>query len=74
MHTGGDLPHKAVPTAHCACIRSDEVNKTLKNNVKLACLFFDQVNIYGNFRGAKSGAPASSTELSTDIVDNVAIA
>jgi len=50
MHTDGDLSHKAVPTAHCACIRSDEVNNTLKNKKKLACLFFDQVNIYGNFR------------------------
>jgi hypothetical protein len=46
----------------------------LKYFMKLACLFFDQVNIYGNFRRTKSGRPASSTELSTDIVDNIAIA
>jgi large subunit ribosomal protein L31 len=74
MHTGRDLPHKAVPTAHCACIRSNETRNTLKYLVKRACLFFDQVNIYGNFRRTKSGRPASSTELYTDIVDNIAIA
>jgi hypothetical protein len=74
MHMGRDLSHKAVPTAHCACVRSNDASNTLKNKVKLACLFFDQVNIYGNFRRAKSGGPASSTELSTDIVDNIAIA
>ena len=73
MHTSRDLSHKAVPTAHCASIRSDEGSNLLKNNIKLAWLFFDQVNIYRNFRCAKSGGPASSTELSTDIVDNIAI-
>jgi hypothetical protein len=49
MHMGRDLSHKAVPTAHCACVRSNEADNALKDKMKLACLFFDQVNIYGNF-------------------------
>jgi hypothetical protein len=40
---------------------------------KLTCLFFDQVNIYGKFRCAKDVGGGPSTELSTDIVDKIAI-
>ena len=37
---------------------------------KITCLFFDQVNIYGNFRPGRDYAFAQSTELSTVFVDN----
>jgi hypothetical protein len=45
----------------------------MKILIKTTCLFFDQVNIYGKFRCAKDVAPPPSTELSTDIVDKIAV-
>jgi hypothetical protein len=45
----------------------------MKRFNKLTCSFFDQVNIYGKFRCAKDAAATPSTDLSTDIVDKIAI-
>jgi hypothetical protein len=36
---------------------------------KVACLFFDQINNYANFRGASHLRGMPSTDLSTVIVD-----
>jgi hypothetical protein len=38
-------------------------------NRKLACLFFDQINNYANFRSASHLGWMPSTDLSTVIVD-----
>ena len=72
MHTGHEFSHNGTPTTHCVCFRSDDNYNYMKIIGKLTCLFFDQVNIYGKFCCVKDGAAPPSTELSTDIVDNIA--
>src|ERR1035437_263324 len=69
MHTRPRAPHKGVPTVHCTCSRSDAARNLLKYNINPTCLFFDQVNIYANFRCRRRATWLSSTDLSTVIVD-----
>src|ERR1700761_4060999 len=70
MHTNLCSPLTAVPTRHCACVRSDGICNSLKNIKKDTCLFFDQVNNYAKFSGAREWRSDCSTDLSTDFVDN----
>jgi hypothetical protein len=41
----------------------------LNLKMKIACLFFDQINNYANFRRISHPGEAPSTDLSTVIVD-----
>jgi len=41
----------------------------LNNNKKLACLFFDHMDIYANFRRMSHPGRVPSTDLSTVFVD-----
>src|ERR1700733_1308505 len=69
MHTGVRPSHKGVPTAHCTQRSSGARCNQLIYNKKATCLFFDQVNNYSKFRRLDQAAEASSTDLSTVIVD-----
>src|ERR1700678_1585402 len=73
MHIAARTSHKGVPTAHCTHSRSDASCNFMKYKDKVTCLFFDQVNNYSNFRCFNQVTWLPSTDLSTVIVDKLAV-
>ena len=68
-----EFSHKGVPTTYSVCSRSQGGRNYMKIILKFTCLFFDQVNIYGQLLVTEEWSVGPSTELSTDFVDKTAI-
>jgi len=63
------LVREVRPTAHCIYVTSDALCKPLKINIKLACLFFDQVDNNAKIPRMRPLPGMPSTDLSTVFVD-----